>query len=69
MPTVHEMVHENQHWVGYISKWWIYDMDIHICLFGKLDILIYPEKDLDIGYFYYIKYPFWQLDIGWIYIH
>ena len=34
-------------------------MDIYP--FGKLDILIYPEKDLDIGYFYYIKYPFWQL--------
>ena len=66
MPTVHEMVHENQHWVGYISKWWIYDMDIYP--FGKLDILIYPEKDLDIGYFYYIKYPFWQLDIGYGYI-
>ena len=44
----------------------IYDMDIYP--FGKLDILIYPEKDLDIGYFYYIKYPFWQLDIGYGYI-
>ena len=41
-------------------------MDIYP--FGKLDILIYPEKDLDIGYFYTIKYPFWQLDIGYGYI-
>ena len=40
-------------------------MDIYP--FGKLDILIYSEKDLDIGYVYYIKYPFWQLDIGYGY--
>jgi hypothetical protein len=38
------------------------DTWIFIHLFGKLDILIYPEKDLNIGYFYYIKQVFfWRL--------
>ena len=37
--------------------------------FGILDMLIYPQMDLDLEYFCFIKYSFWQLDIGYGYIH
>ena len=36
--------------------------------FEILDMLIYPQMDLDLGYFCFIKYPFWPLDIGYGYI-
>ena len=43
-------------YLGYISKCWIYDMGIYP--FEILDMLIYPQIDLDLGYFFFIKYPF-----------
>ena len=42
-------------------------MDIYTL--GKLDILVYSEKDLDIGYFNYTKYPFSILDTEYLWIY
>ena len=41
---------------GYISKYWIYDIDIYP--FEILDMLIYPQMDLDLRYVCFIKYLF-----------
>ena len=49
-------------YVGYVQ------MDIDIYPFGILDMTIYQQMDLDLGYFCFIKYPFWPQDIGYGYI-
>ena len=50
-------------WILLYKQWTSY-FNIHPP-FGKLDILIYLDRDLSgFRYFYNIKYPFCQLDIG-----
>ena len=50
----------------YISKCWTYDM-VYISIW-IVDMLIYPQIDLDLGHSCFIKYPFWQLNIAYGYL-